>query len=602
VEVVSEHETPIVSPQSESAPQGQQSTVRHVLDLLSRSKKAREKYDKQWQANYEFVFGGKQWNVDRPRWRFSEVANLTWATIMTEVGIQTDARPKFEFGAREPSDFDFAQQLSDINNANWERYGWMRHVTDSVLMCKWVHVVHCECYWDPNLEDGLGDVALKVLDPFGCYWDPNATDITDSEYFLYVIPIPTKKLKYDYPEFADKIKPDIETLQSQYNDVTTPTQDRMVGKNVNVRPFRDNDRFGGEPMTQLIRIWMKDSSTEEKEEEQDGQKVYVKRLRFPKGRYIELCNNMVLVDGPNGVRIGDKIVPYKDGEFPIARLVNYSLPLEYAGENEVTHLRGPARMINYFRSSMADALKQNGSPHWIIGAGAGLDPDQISNEPGQKLVVNDANQVRVEAGVGIASGMQYLNDQNAATFDRISGMGDVIKGIVDPAVTSGLLFDGYVEAAQVRPRLKNRNLDLFLQRLGRLALSRYLQFYTAPRVFRITAQPGFPSHVSFFVSEGPQGQTIANVSSPLPNGAMGPVQQGEIKGIPDVIVQTGSSLPFAKAQKSKTAMEFFSAGAIDQEALLEVTDFPKRDQVLARMQKAAAEQAQMQAQQGGVAK
>ena len=589
MEIVAEHEVPIVSPQAEPVARKDESLIKHILELMSRSKKARMKYDQQWQANYEFVFSGKQWNIERPRWRFSEVSNLTWATIMTEVGIQTDARPKFEFGAREPSDYDFAQRLSEINNANWERYGWMRQITDSVTMCKWAHVVHVECCWDPKLEDGIGDVSINVLDPFGCYWDPNATDITDAEYFIYAVPVPTKKLKYDYPEFAKLLKPDIETLQQHYSEVVTPTQDRMVGRNTNVRPYRDNDRFGGEPMTQLIRMWMKDCATEDEVKMEGGEKVYIKKLKYPKGRYVEMANNMILQDGPNGVRIGDKIVPYKDGEFPIARLVNYSYPLEYAGENEVTHLRGPQRLLNYFRSYMADQMKHNGNPHMIIGAGAGLDPDQVSNEPGQKIVVNDANQFRMEPGVGLASGMQYLMQDILGSFDRISGIGDVIRGVVDPAITSGLLFDGYVEAAQVRPRLKNRNLDLFLQRLGRLGLSRYLQFYTAPRVFRVTGKEGYPSHVSFFVEEGPNGETIANFSTSNPDGTMGQTQQMEVKGMPDVDVQTGSSLPFAKAQKSRSGMELFNAQAIDQEALLDVIDFPKKQKVLERMKQAAIE-------------
>jgi hypothetical protein len=170
--------------------------------------------------------------------------------------------------------------------------------------------------------------------------------------------------------------------------------------------------------------------------------------------------------------------------------------------------------------------------------------------------------------------------------------------VVDPAITSGLLFDGYVEAAQVRPRLKNRNLDIFLARAGRLMASRYLQFYTAPRVFRVTGKPGFPEHVQFFVSEE-EGKTMANFSATGPDGQMGEVQQMEIKGLPDVMVHTGSSLPFAKAQKTRSAMELYNSQAIDQEALLEVIDFPNKDKVLERTRAAQAQLAEMEAAKGG---
>lgn len=562
--------------------------VKKVFRLLDISKAARKKYDKSWQANYEFVFGNKQWNVDRPSWRFSEVSNYTWASIMTEVGIQTDSHPKFEYGSKESSDLEFTSRLAEVNEYNWGRYHWQSLVSDSVTLCKWVHVVHMEAYWNPDLEDGLGDVALRLLDPFYAYWDPYATNESELRWFIYAAPVPTSKLACDYKQ---NFKSDVEMIGTSQSEIVSPTSDRLSSRNSTVRAFRDTERFGGEPMTVLYRVWLRDDAVEEtKEEKEDGSVEYISKLKYPKGRYLEIANGKILVDGPNGVRIGDKIVPYKDGEFPIAKLVNYSYPLEYAGENEVTMLRGPNRLINYFRSHLADQMKQNGSPKVLIGASAGVDPDNISAEPGQKIVGNDITQIRFEPGTGIAPGMQFVLEDGERAYDRVSGMGDAIRGMSDPSITSGLLFDGYVEAAQVRPRLKNRNLDRFLQRLGQLTLSRYLQFYTAPRVFRLTGKEGFPQTVEFFIENDTAHMTFKN-----PDGTIASSQSMSVKGVPDVSVQVGSALPFAKAQKSKTAMELFGAGAIDQMAVLEMLDIPDRDKILQRME--AEKQAQMQQQQ-----
>lgn len=583
--ILSEHEAqPELSSNQTSL---EEPIVKKVFRLLDISKAARKKYDKSWQANYEFVFGNKQWNVDRPSWRFSEVSNYTWASMMTETGIQTDSRPKFDYGAKEASDAEFTSRLAEINDYNWGRYHWQKVVTDGVTLCKWVHVVHAESYWDPELEEGLGDVAMRILDPFYCYWDPYATNERELRWFFYAAPVPTSKLEHDYKQ---KFRSDVEMIGTSQSEIVSPTSDRMFSRNSTVRAFRDTERFGGEPMTILHRVWLRDDATDESKEESDKGVEYVTKLKYPKGRYLEIANGRILVDGPNGVRIGDKIIPYKDGEFPIAKLVNYAYPLEYAGENEVTMLRGPNRLINYIRSHQADQMKQNGSPKVLIGASAGVDPDNISAEPGQKIVGNDITQIRFEPGTGIAPGMQYILQDAEKAYDRVSGMGDAIRGISDPSITSGLLFDGYVEAAQVRPRLKNRNLDLFLQRLGQLTLSRYLQFYTAPRVFRITNKEGFPQNVEFFVD----GNTV-NMTTKNPDGSIVSSQQVDVRGTPDVNVQVGSALPFAKAQKSKTAMELFGAGAIDQQAVLEMLDIPDRDKILQRME--AEKQAQMQQQQ-----
>ena len=526
---------------------------------------------------------------------------------MTEVGIQTDARPRVQYNATEPSDFEFAKQLEKINEVNWAKYPWLQKVADNLTQAKWVHAAHAEICWDTTLEDGLGDVAYKVLDPFYCYPDPYATDIDECRAFIYAAPVPTAKLKADYPDKAQDIKPDIESIGQKQSDVVSTTSDRITYGQSNVRALRSYDRFGGEPMTFLLRYWIKDETVyqEEETDPKTGEKSYVTKKQYPKGRYIERCNNIILCDGPNGVKIGDKIVPYEDGKIPIARLVNYSYPCEYYGENEVTHCRGPQKKINYVNSHALDQMKMGGNPKTVIGATSGVDPDNVSNEPGVKILANDVNQVKFEPGTGLAPGTDLILQEAKANFDQIYGLTDVMKGAVDPAIGSGVLFDGYAEAAQVRPRLKNRNLDQFLQRIGQLMLSRYLQFYTAPRVFRITNEQGFPEYVEFFVTQDNAGNKVANVNKTVvdPHQPGIPAQQTSsklpVKGIPDVEVVSGSSLPFAKALKSKTALEYFNAGVIDQEEVLKSVDWPNASQVLERMQKAAAEQAQMQMQQGG---
>lgn len=577
-------------------------TVKMVNDMMNRFKRARAKYDSVWQSNYEFVFGGKQWTLDRPAWRFSEVVNYTWANIMTEVGIQTDARPRVQYNAVETSDYEFAKQLEKINEVNWGKYPWLQRVADLVTQCKWLHVTHAEVYWDKDLEDGLGDVGFRLLDPFYSYWDPFATDEDSLRGFIYAAPVPTAKLKKEHPDKADEIQADVELIGGKNSDVVSTSSDRTIRGQTNVRAYKYDDRFGGEPMTFLQRVWIKDETVEEvQENDSDGKPVYVQKKKYPKGRYIEKCGNTILYDGHNGAMLDSGCIPYEDGMIPIARLVNYSYPLEYAGENEVTHSRGPQKVINYVWSHLLDQMKMSSNPVTVIGATSGVDPDNVTNEPGLKILANDVNQVRREPGMPIAGGMQFIMDQAKASLDQTYGLTDVMKGAVDPAIGSGVLFDGYAEAAQVRPRLKNRNLDQFLARVGRLMLSRYLQFYTAPRAFRMTNEQGWPEHVEFFISQDGQGNKIANINKTTitPQGPQQSSMQSPIKGMPDVDVLSGSSLPFAKALKSKTALEYLNAGVIDPEEVLKTVDWPNYEAVLERMQKMAAQQAQMQPQKGG---
>ncbi len=591
-----------------------ESLVKYCRKLLDRSKQGTQDFRKQWPTNYKFVFGGQQWPLQRPEWRFSEVVNTTWSDIMTEVAIQTDARPKTDFTPTEPSDIPFCEMLKQINDINWNKYSWNELIAQNIMDAKWCHVSHCEVIWNPELEGGLGDIEHKVLDPYGCYWDPMARDEDSCRYFIYLEPTPTEKLKKEYPELESQITSDIDVIDfNQFGNKVDYTSDQ-VGFNLSNgvrgrRPTPDNKRFGSEPMTMKVRVWLKDESIEEMVDEKQDEtgtvrKEYILKKKYPYGRYIEFVNNTVLCDRENGVKMPDgSVIPYKHGMIPIVRFVNYSYPREYAGENEVTHKMGPQIVRNYVWSFILDTMKQASNPKEIFSAANREASEMSSNEPGQVLVLSDPAGYKREPGLGIPAGLQFILDASDKNSDKVGGTMDVMRGAVDPSIGSGVMLDTYVEAAQVRPRMKARTTDKSLQRIGKLDASLILQFYTAPRTFAITNKTGWPKFVSFFVTDDGQGGQVAKITSSEPNDqgqyTQSPEQQIQIKGLPDIQVTTGSSIPFQKGVQYNRDKELFQLGVIDQEAILDDIEYPKRDEILQRMQKAAQEAAQNKAMQGG---
>lgn len=623
--IISEHEqvTNYDRGTPSEQPEEQQSLVKKCRELLSRAKKHRKRYDQDWQYNYEFVCLGRQWPMERARWRFSEVVNMTWAAIMTEIAIQTDSRPKFEYSYEETSDEAFSKILSEINTRNWDKYKWSSVVSDGLFDCKLYHVAHAIIEWNPELEEGLGDVEFRILDPYCCYWDPRSSDVNKGKkarHFIYAEPVPTAELKLKYPEFKEKLKPDISTFG--------PKSDGMsVGP---VKAFLDYDPYppsriptgaqgntdelyGGEPHTLLERYWLRDDTleelcqeTEELDENGEKKKEYFLKKKYPKGRYIEIANNCVLKDTTPGVEIDGQWVEYECEGFPIARLVNYAYPREYAGENEVTHTKGPQKMQNYIWSYILDMFKTQANPITVIGDASGLDEDAVLNEPGSIWQVTDVSQVRREPGTPLTPGSFDLLSQSKTYFDQIQGLQDVQRGADLSNVNSAIMLEGYIEAAQTRPRMKNRNLDQFLQDAGELVLLRMLQFYTQPRVYRVTNKEGWPEQIEFYIPKDEQGNKVAKMRryTNNPDGSQTEMMNKtmEIKGIPDVRVISGSQLPYAKAQKADTALKYFNAGAIDGEELLKSVDWPNWESVLKRLQMKAEQEAQAAAAEQGAPK
>jgi hypothetical protein len=251
-----------------------------------------------------------------------------------------------------------------------------------------------------------------------------------------------------------------------------------------------------------------------------------------------------------------------------------------------------------------------GNPIWVVDDDANVDTDQLYNRPGLIVEKSPGSEVRREAGVQLQPYVLQLIDRIKLYVDDLSGATDVTKGATPTGVKAGVAITALQEAAQTRLRQKSRNLDVFLQNLGQQYKSRVLQFYTAPRIIRLTNDQNAVKFFRFNIEnerdeEGQEtGRKLARVQDFVQNEAEGPIQPQEerlivINGDFDVKVNTGTLLPFNKAAKEAKLLNYFDRGLIDDEEVLKNTeDFPNWEAILQRKQEreqALAAQAQGQA-------
>jgi hypothetical protein len=356
---------------------------------------------------------------------------------------------------------------------------------------------------------------------------------------------------------------------------------------------------------------MKDESVIEEEitkTEKDGKKVKAFRTKkkWPNGRKVVIANNILLEDDHN---------PYLDGQFPYARLIDHVLPREFYGEGEVDQLRGPQTVINKLISYVMDIFSLTGNPVWTVPTNSGVQPESLINQPG--LVVEHtpgAPPVR-QQGMEVQPSMFAALDRMIQYFDKISGIHDVSRGAA-PLNSSGVAIDNLQEAAQTKLRLKARNIEAWLTKAGHQMQSRFLQFYTIPRIIRVTENENVPTYfkiaIDETIDESGEAQMAATVQDIEPSQnefgeqVFTPTQtrQFEIKSTFDTRVSVGSSLPFRKAQREQRANQLFQLGIYDAEDLLEDLEHPRKEQILEKLQQrqqaaAEAELAAQQQQAGG---
>ena len=579
-------------------PSPEERKVLQLVDsLYGKAKKYRKKYDQKWIDFYKF-FRGKQWKEVRPSYRHSEVLNVVFQTIQSMVPTLTDSRPTLEFLPTIPSQYELADILTKVAENDWVHNNWMMVLTEILFDSHIYGTGFGHCGYDDDANQGLGNICFESQDPFYFFPDPQARDINGrrTKHIIIAEPIDISVLKKEYPDKAAHISADVlDMSQGDKSDIDqtlfrSPVDSRMlVEGGAGLDAAANNQAL-------KITVYLKDEDVEEVEKIEPcvggmPESTTEQRLKYPNGRKIVVAGGVVLEDGP---------MEYEDGLFPFARMINYVLPREFWGMGDVDQLEGPQKTLNKLVSFTLDVITLMGNPIWVVGNTANIDTDNLFNKPGLIVETDDPNAVRREPGVDLQPFILSLMDRYRTYMDGISGETDLSRGAEPTDVTAASAIDSLQQAQQTRLRLKSRNIDAFLQEFGKLYLSRVFQYYSVPRIVRVSGNNNAQEYFYFHVEklEQPDGsvQQVANITSPE-----GEVRTMQITSDFDVRVSTGSSLPFAKKEKVGIAMNLFKLGVIDDEELMKAIDYPNYQQVLSRVnekkQQMAAQQSDQQNQQ-----
>jgi hypothetical protein len=499
----------------------------------------------------------------------------------------------------EPGDIEFAEILNQVCEADWSRYNWLAQLTEMVYDGNILGTGIGGMYFDPKKENGQGAACFESEDPFYHFPDPAAKNFGHNmKYHIKAEPKTIEEIKSSYPN-GKYVKADVINIAKM--DVTDKDKVRVKSP-VQASVIADGtQQYDNEetPQALVITLFL-DSEFEIEEKAVEGAVIdgvadikYVQQKKYPTGRKIVIADKVVLESGAN---------PDDLGKMPFARMQNYVNQRQFWGISDIEQLESPQKVFNKLISFSLDVLTLMGNPVWKVGSSAGVDTENLFNQPGLIIEADDISQIQREEGVQLQPFVLQLIDRMKVWFDDVSGNQDVSRGAKPDAVTAASAIQSLQEAAQTRIRQKSRNLDSCLQDLGQLYQSLVLQNYTAPRVFRLTNKDGSMKFFKFHVEHQEDGTKMARYR-PFDQGEDGKHYEGqeksvEIKGMLDVKVNTGSTLPFAKADEQNKAFQLFDRGIVDEEEVLKRLDYPNWESVLQRVMQRKAEMAQQQAMQG----
>ena len=592
---------------------GKESEAEMIIRWFGDAKAWRSQFDCNWEK-YLNAYKGQTWNQTSSKTtgfiqkssgsKQKPENNIIRSTIQSIIPILTDAKPGFNLVPPQPLDHEFTKMLGEQIESIWDRQDMpvkiVEAITDqSIFDCGIFKVL-----WNSELEDGLGDVEIEVVDPNDIFVSRGTIDFDrNCSFVVHRLYKTVGYMRRKFPKYANRIKPDTSTKEKESTykgavmdgtmTIVSPVNEEK-NKDVKVPDLADSNKI-----IEVWEVWYPDSTVEQYEKElEDGSKERIVKKKYPNGHLTTLLPNQKLC-------VQSTRNPYEGPQWnPFVKTVDTVVPRCIYGEGQAEPLMGPQKLINKTVQQILEIMRLMANPVWIGDKTAGINWRRITNKIGLIILKNKDSDLRRDFPPGIDRSLFEVLQIFMRFADIVSGVQDVTQGRKPTGITAAEAIETLQEAAQTRLRLKERNLNQSLSKLAKLIINRILQFYRGVRYQRISGEDAeVPDFIEFNIEpvevNGGEGLNMTRKlikwnpeSQRYEEAPEGLTEARSTKTNFDVKVSTGTSLPFQKMDKLRTAFKLIEAGAIDREELLEAAEWANKEKVLQRMREAEAVMAQ----------
>jgi len=541
--------------------------VFHVLDEILKFKNEMGLPGK-WQRNYE-LSRNKHWknkNVKAPL----VTANLLYNHRQRTVNQLTDNNPTFnvkQVGEVETEKEDVFEMLLHTAEYWWGDTEQQAELERSVLNGETYGCAIEKIYFNPELENGIGEVESAIVDPYHFGWYPvKQMDVQKAEAVLHYYPQSVRTLRREYPDKAHAIKSDDEYLKSLGDERL-----EMIGTAAK-RPSGYLSTFAGivknllnlqaegqgvDAETLVVECWVRDYS----QLPDDGGDKYPGKIRM-----VKCCSggSVVLEDRANP-SINPDLEPeqasltYLYSRFPFVfthSVTDTSFPWGMSDYEQLEELNVEVNKTLSQLTMIKDRLSRI---KLLNPSDSGVSNEELTNKPG---ILNPTSAMT-------AQGIRYLDPPqlppdlpNLLTIYRelfyaVAGSFELEQAQRDGRdVIAYKAIAALMERAATMLRGKIRNYSKLIRERGRMYLSCAMNWYTEPR----------------WISYEQDGEELSAAI------------EGREMMIPAKLnVVSGSTMPVSKVQEREEALALFDKQAIDAEELLKKIEWRDWKKVVERM-------------------
>lgn len=496
-----------------------------------------------WKMRHWDQFQTKSENVDDPEpksaWLFNSVINKH-ADFM-------DNYPDPVVLPREKSDEPTAKILSEVIPCIMDQNGFESTYSD---IC-WYKIKKGTgvygVFWNPSKENGIGDIEIKKQDILNLFWEPGINDIQGSRNFFSLALIDSDLLEQRYEFLKGRLTgqgPDGKLAQYYYDDTVDTT-----GKTVVI------DWYYKKQVSDGLMV-----------------KTVVHYCKFVSGVLIYASEN------DQGMENGY----YAHGKYPFVFDVMFPEEGTPVGFGYIDIMKDSQMYIDKMNQAIMMNALMACRPRYFIRDGAGINAEDLADLSQTFVRVSgslDENNIKLIETQPLNGNYLSVLQNKIEELKETSGNRDFSQGATTSGVTAASAIAALQEAGSKTSRDAIKNTYTAYSEVIKLVIELIRQFYSAPRVFRITGQAGMMEFVTF------------------DNSGMG-VQQADDFGIGigsrvpvfDIKVSAQKASPFSRISQNEFAKELYNLGFFNPQlsdqalAAVEMMDFDGKDDVKRRIQ------------------
>lgn len=525
---------------------------------------------KHWSGISSYGIPGR--SAERKKVKPSPVDNFFFSQIEGIVGDVCDQPADIIVEPTEESDEEIATLYNDVANHIWHVNRGDKALKFQVRRGILYGPMVAKVFWDSEWAGGasnpyVGEVRVTMFPPTQLFVDPRIKAvepgvIQQAGFVIYGVRRSLHQIRETYPErgsfvTADSYASYISTLDPYESTYSTDPHDSSA---LVIEYY-----YRGKPLAPKF------PATLEYDEFKDN-----------RGEGVHLA----VVAGNELLRH----VPYIAPKYPFVMEWMYPSDDSIYCYGDGHFMLVPQLVINKSNEIAIEGNAIQAYGNWVTDEGNVRDVatfQRLAQTGGALLSFVDINRARRDMAGGVASSVFNQYNQEQRAMETVTGRLDISQGRAPRGIRAASAISMLLSQAAGRIKSRSDAVSSFVQQIMELSLMFAGKHYLDERTLRLKGPNGRPVWKNISADNL---RKIKVYQSPT-TGMM--VEEEYIPEF-DIKVIAGAETPTSRAYYAEMATQLFQAGAIDQEALLEVHKFPRWREVLVRMQTKA--QAMQQAQ------